>query len=144
MTLRYRCLASSLAVLTLLTLSLRAIADDAVKKKPIRALLITGGCCHDYAYRRNRVEPKGHRGTFHPKGVERLGEWNRIEVLVIGDRIRFVANGKLVFDIRDEPKMLQKSPIGLPLHSNRRPQEFRFRGLALSANPADELVTLRR
>lgn len=73
-----------------------------------------------------------------------MGEWNRIEVLVIGDRIRFVANGKLVFDVRDDPKMLQDSPIGLQLHSNRRPQEFRFRGLALSSNPKDELVTLAR
>ncbi len=38
--------------------------------------------------------------------------------------------------------MLQASPIGLQLHSNNRPQEFRFRGLILSTDPADQLVTL--
>ena len=55
MTIRHRTLASSIAVLALLTLSFRAIADDAAKKKPIRALLITGGCCHDYAYQTKKL-----------------------------------------------------------------------------------------
>ena len=104
--------------------------------------------CQDWgvwdAYRRNRVEPKKHAGQFHPKGVERVGEWNRIEVLVKGPRIRFVANGRLVFDYTDDPKLLRESPIGLQLHSNNRPQEYRFRGLALVENPTDELLTLKR
>ncbi|MEM7233601.1 MAG: ThuA domain-containing protein [Planctomycetota bacterium] len=102
--------------------------------------------CQDWgiwdAYRRNRTEPKGHRGTFHPKGVERVGEWNQIEILVRGNRIRFAANGKLVFDFTDDPSLLKKSPIGLQLHSNRRPQEFRFRGLVLTTKPSDDLWTV--
>jgi type 1 glutamine amidotransferase len=34
----------------LVVLFLVGVADAAEKAKPIRALLITGGCCHDYAY----------------------------------------------------------------------------------------------
>ena len=102
--------------------------------------------CHDWgiwdAYRRNRIEPKGHRGTLQI-GSEAKGDWNLVEILVKGNRIRFAANGVEVFDFTDEGKMLQASPIGLQLHSNQRPQEFRFRGLVLSANPRDELVSLR-
>ena len=101
--------------------------------------------CHDWgiwdAYRRNRIEPAGHRGTLKIDG-ENIGKWNQVEVLVKGDRIRFVANGKLVFDFTDKPEMLKPSPIGLQLHSNGRPQEFRFKGIWLSETPGDGLVTL--
>lgn len=101
--------------------------------------------CHDWgiwdAYRRNRIEPAGQKGSLQIE-AEKKGDWNRIEILVIGNRIRFVANGMLVFDFTDEPDMLQKSPIGLQIHSNKRPQEFRFRGLVLCENPTDALVTL--
>ena len=97
--------------------------------------------CHDWgiwdAYRRNRVVPRG----AGPK-VEKKGGWNRIEILVIGNRIRFAANGTLVFDFTDKPEMLRESPIGLQLHSNNRPQEYRFRGLVLTKSPEDKLVTL--
>jgi len=73
---------------------------------------------------------------------EKKGDWNRIEILVRGNRIRFVANGKLVFDFTDKPEMLKRSQLGLQIHSNQKPQEFRFRGLILSTNPADKLVTV--
>lgn len=94
------------------------------------------------AYRRNRIYPENHKGGFRPDDVENVGGWNRIEILVIGNRIRMVANGRLVIDFTDKPKMLKKSPIGLQLHSNKRPQEHRFRGLVLSENPNDKLLTL--
>jgi lysophospholipase L1-like esterase len=101
--------------------------------------------CHDWgiwdAYRRNRIEPAGQKGALRIEG-ENTGDWNRCEVLVIGNRIRFVANGSLVFDFTDQPEMLQPSPIGLQIHSNKRPQEFRFRGIVVSEDPADRLVTL--
>ena len=103
--------------------------------------------CHDWgiwdAYRRNRVEPAGHRGTLNIE-AERRGDWNLIEILVIGNRIRFVANGFPVFDFTDKPELLRESPVGLQLHSNNRPQEYRFRGLVLTRNPEDRLVTLKR
>jgi hypothetical protein len=98
--------------------------------------------CHDWgvwdAHRRNRVVPVGEG----PK-VEKKGDWNLIEILVRGDRVRFAANGTLVFDYTDKPEMLQKSPIGLQLHSNNKPQEYRFRGLLLSTEPEDNLITLK-
>ncbi|MGI9242704.1 MAG: sulfatase-like hydrolase/transferase [Verrucomicrobiales bacterium] len=101
--------------------------------------------CHDWgiwdAYRRNRIEPPAHRGTLKIGG-EKIGRWNQIEILVKGDRIRFVANGELVFDFTDQPGMFQPSPIGLQLHANGKPQEFRFKGLWLSETPGDELVSL--
>ena len=97
--------------------------------------------CHDWgiwdAGRRNRVAPVGPG----PK-VEKNGGWNLVEILVIGNRIRFAANGTLVFDFTDQPEMLKESPLGLQIHSNAKPQEFRFRGLVLTKNPADKLVTV--
>ncbi|MCA8990923.1 MAG: DUF1080 domain-containing protein [Planctomycetaceae bacterium] len=99
--------------------------------------------CHDWgiwdAYGRNRVVDRGEG----PK-VEKKGDWNLIEVLVIGDRIRCVANGTLVFDFTDKPENLQASPIGLQLHKETRPQEYHFRGLVLAENPEDTLVTLKQ
>ena len=101
--------------------------------------------CHDWgiwdAYGRNRVVPSAHKGPMNKFQHEKKGAWNRIEMLVVGSRIRVVANGSLVFDSTDKPELLRSSPLGLQLHSNSRPQEFRFRGLILTENPADELVT---
>jgi hypothetical protein len=103
--------------------------------------------CNDWgiwdANRRNRVFPAGHQGTLQSK-AENVGQWNRIEVLVLGDHIRMVANGLTVIDFTDQPGMLQAAPIGLQLHSNDRPQEFHFRGLVLTENPSDKLLTLEK
>ncbi len=101
--------------------------------------------CNDWgiwdAHRRDRIYPPNNDGGWrHP--TENVGDWNRIEVLVVGDRIRMVANGQLVIDFTDAQEMLSTSPIGLQLHSNERPQEFRFRGLILSEDPEDQLLTL--
>ena len=100
--------------------------------------------CNDWgiwdANRRNRVYPAKHEGTWlNP--AERTGDWNRIEILVIGDRIRMVANGRLVIDFTDQPGLLRASPIGLQLHANSQPEEYHFRGLILSENPENRLLT---
>ena len=101
--------------------------------------------CHDWgiwdAYRRNRVEPAGHGGQLQIPS-ERTGDWNLVEILVIGNRIRFANNGERVFDFTDEPAMLQASPLGLQLHANPRPQHYEFRGLVLTENPEDRMVTV--
>ena len=102
--------------------------------------------CHDWgiwdAYRRNRVEPARQKGPLK-LDAEKVGDWNRVEILVLGNRLRFAVNGTLVFDFTDEPENLQASPIGLQLHSNKKPQEYRFRGLVISENPEDRMTTLR-
>ncbi len=98
--------------------------------------------CHEWgiwdAHRRKRVVPGGPGGD-----VEKKGEWNQIEILVMGDRLRFAANGREVFDFTDKPEMLQACPIGLQLHSNDKPQEYHFRGLLLTENPEGDLVTVK-
>ncbi len=98
--------------------------------------------CHDWgiwdAHRRNRVVPGGAGAE-----VEKKGQWNQIEILVIGDRIRFAANGKEIFAFTDKPEMLQACAIGLQLHSNAQAQEYHFRSLLLTEEPADQLITVR-
>jgi hypothetical protein len=100
--------------------------------------------CNDWgmwdANRRNRVFPPKQNGQW-PNPREKVGDWNRIEVLVIGDRIRMAVNGGVFMDFSDEPGLLRASPIGLQLHSNSRPQEYRFRGLILSEQPENRMLT---
>ena len=101
--------------------------------------------CNDWgvwdANRRNRVFPTGHNGQWHDV-PEKVGDWNRIEILVIGDRIRMAANGVLFMDFTDKPDMLTASPIGLQLHANNQPQEHHFRGLILTEKPEDRMLTV--
>ena len=40
--------------------------------------------------------------------------------------------------------MLRNSPIGLQLHGNDRPQEYRFRGLVWTKTPEDRLIRLQQ
>ncbi len=69
--------------------------------------------------------------------------WNNMEILAIGNRIRHAINGKAVADWSDpKPELCQSGPLGLQLHSNRVPQEVQFRGLVLTENPEDRLVTV--
>jgi hypothetical protein len=69
-------------------------------------------------------------------------DWNRMEILAIGRRIRHVVNGQLVADWSDpQPELCETGPIGLQLHSNNVPQEVQWRGLILTRDPQDQLVT---
>jgi len=74
--------------------------------------------------------------------VGKQHDWNRMEILAIGRRIRHVVNGQLVADWSDpQPELCETGPIGLQLHSNNVPQEVQWRGLILAENPHDTLVT---
>ncbi|WP_425616677.1 DUF1080 domain-containing protein [Anatilimnocola sp. NA78] len=71
-------------------------------------------------------------------------DYNKMEILAIGDRIRLAVNGQEVADWRDpKPELCEEGPIGLQLHSNSVAQEVRFRGLRLSENPEDRLITVK-
>lgn len=71
------------------------------------------------------------------------GDWNKMEILATGQRIRLGVNGQLVADWEDpKPETCIEGPIGLQHHSNKVPQEIRFRGLILSENPEDHLITV--
>ena len=91
-------------------------------------------------YRRNSIyRDKGQVA----KKAGKQHDWNRMEILAIGSRIRHAINGKLVADWSDpKPELCQSGPIGLQLHSNRVPQKVNFRGLILTEDPKDRLVTV--
>jgi Domain of Unknown Function (DUF1080) len=91
-------------------------------------------------YRRNSIY-QDKRGVARKAGKQH--DWNRMEILAIGNRIRHVINGKLVADWSDpKPELCQPGPIGLQLHSNKLPEEVRFRGLILTTDPEDRLITV--
>jgi hypothetical protein len=91
-------------------------------------------------YRRNSI----YKDDGRAKKAENKGGWNRMEILAIGDRIRLAVNGHLVADWTDpKPELCQAGPIGLQLHANKVAQEVNFRGLILSENPEDKLITVK-
>lgn len=91
-------------------------------------------------FRRNSVY-RDKEGVAKKAGKQH--DWNRMEILAIGNRIRHVINGKLVADWSDpKPEFCQSGPIGLQLHANSVPQEVQFRGLILCEDPEDTLVTV--
>jgi hypothetical protein len=76
------------------------------------------------------------------KKVGKQHDWNDIEVLAQGNRVRVAVNGTAVVDWRDpEPDRIKEGPIGLQLHSNGIPQEIHFKGLELETFPAKEELT---
>jgi hypothetical protein len=91
-------------------------------------------------YRRNSIYADKD-GVAKKAGKQH--DWNRMEILAIGNRIRHVINGKLVADWSDpHPEFCESGPLGLQLHMNHEPQEVRFRGLILTTDPQDRLVTV--
>jgi hypothetical protein len=88
-------------------------------------------------FRRNSI----YRDDGRAKKADN-GDWNRMEILAIAPRIRLAVNGQQVADWSDpKPELCEAGPIGLQHHSNKVPQEIRFRGLILSENPEDRLIT---
>ena len=92
-------------------------------------------------FRRNGLPVDG-------KPAQKVGkqhDWNKLEILAQGNRIRLVVNGSLVADWRDpKPDLIMEGPIGLQLHSNTVPQEVHFKDLELTSFPEDKLVTLKQ
>jgi hypothetical protein len=91
-------------------------------------------------YGRNMI----HQNQDKAKKVGKQHDWNQIEILAQGNRIRFVLNGVLISDWREpEPDRIKEAPLGLQLHSNPKPQEVQFKGLTLETFPEDKLTTLK-
>ena len=82
------------------------------------------------------------------KPAKRAGkqhDWNDLEILAQGNRIRLVVNGQQVMDWHDpQPELIKEGPVGLQLHSNSEPQEVHFKGLVLTTFPEDKLLTVSR
>ncbi len=79
------------------------------------------------------------------KKVGKQHDWNDIEILAQGNRVRVAVNGTAVVDWRDPlPDRIKEAPIGLQLHSNTVPQEVQFKGLVLETFPKeDKLLTVK-
>jgi hypothetical protein len=76
--------------------------------------------------------------------VAKEHDWNNVEILAQGNRVRMVLNGALVVDWRDpEPDRIKEGPIGLQLHSHTVPQEIRYKDLILTTFPEDKLETMK-
>jgi hypothetical protein len=82
-----------------------------------------------------------------PKPGKKAGkqkDWNDIEILAQGNRVRVAINGVLVIDWRDpEPKRVLEGPIGLQLHSNKVPQEVHFKDVMLTTFPEAQMITVK-
>jgi Domain of Unknown Function (DUF1080) len=91
-------------------------------------------------YRRGGLPPDG-------KPAQKVGkqhDWNDIEILALGNRIKVAINGSAVVDYTEKlADTISEGPIGLQLHSNKEAQEVRFKGLVLTTNPEDKLVTVK-
>lgn len=92
-------------------------------------------------FRRNSI----YRDDGRAKKADNVGGWNKLEILAVGSRIQLAVNGQAVADWSDpKPELCEAGPIGLQLHSNTVPQEVHFRGLILSENPKEELITVEK
>lgn len=79
------------------------------------------------------------------KKVGKQHDWNDLEILAQGNRVRVAVNGTQVVDWRDpEPDRIKEGPIGLQLHSNKVPQEVHFKNLVLVTFPTeDKLISVK-
>lgn len=78
------------------------------------------------------------------KKVGKQHDWNDLEILAQGNRVRVAVNGSLVVDWRDpQPERIRRGPIGLQLHANKVPQEVRFKDLVLTTFPPERMTTVR-
>lgn len=85
-----------------------------------------------------------HQNGTDAKKVGKQHDWNQIEILAQGNRIRFVLNGVLISDWREpDPERIKEGPIGLQLHSNKVPQEVQWKNISIEAFPEDKLTTLK-
>ena len=91
-------------------------------------------------YRRNGLPVDGGPA----KKVGKQHDWNDMEILAQGNRIRLAVNGHLVVDYREpDASTIQEGPIGLQLHSNKVPQEVHFKGLVLTTFPEEKMETVK-
>ena len=78
--------------------------------------------------------------------VYSLHGWNQVEILAVGNRIRIAINGVKTSDWTDpEPHHIREGPIALQQHWMNMGEEqvVLFRGLVISDNPEDYLITTK-
>ncbi len=79
------------------------------------------------------------------KAVGKQYDWNDLEILATGKRVRVAVNGSAVVDFTDpKPELIAEGPIALQLHSNKVAQEVQFKDLILETAPKeDRLLTVK-
>jgi Domain of Unknown Function (DUF1080) len=79
------------------------------------------------------------------KKVGKQHDWNDLEILAQGNRVRVAVNGSPVIDWRDpQPNRIKEGPLGLQLHQNKVPQEVNFKNLVLVTFPKeDKLISVK-
>lgn len=82
------------------------------------------------------------------KPAQKVGhqhDWNDLEILAQGNRVRVAANGVAVVDyVEPDLKRIHEAPLGLQLHSNNQPEEVRFKDLVIETFPKENhLVTVK-
>ncbi len=75
-----------------------------------------------YGYRMDRsMSPEVRAGvTPRTQADNPVGEWNRFEITLRGDRLTIVLNGKTVIENAQLPGMPPRGPIGLQHHGGKR------------------------
>lgn len=71
----------------------------------------------------------------------RSGEWNRYEIVAVGDRVLTALNGSQCVDYTEEDEDRRRGHIALQIHSGGA-LEVRFRLLSLELDPECELLTV--
>ena len=92
-------------------------------------------------FRRNGLPVNGAAG----KKVGKQHDWNHIEILAQGNRVRVAANEVAIVDWRDpQPELISQGPIGLQLHQLKESQQVEFKNLKIETFPReDRLITVK-
>ena len=75
-----------------------------------------------YGYRMDKSMPPEVRAAVTPRhqADKPVGQWNRFEITVRGDRVTVVLNGITVIENAQLPGMAEKGPVGLQHHGSKR------------------------
>ena len=84
-------------------------------------------------------------GPGKKAGEGKQHDWNQLEILAQGNRVRVAANGVPIIDWRDpKPERDHEAPLGLQLHKNDMPEEVRFKDITVTTfPPEDKLLTVK-
>ena len=75
-----------------------------------------------YGYRMDKSMPPEVRAAVTPRhqADKPVGQWNRFEITVRGDRVTVVLNGITVIENAQLPGMAEKGPVGLQHHGSKQ------------------------
>jgi len=75
-----------------------------------------------YGYRNDPKQPPHIRAALTPRtqADKPVGQWNRFEITIKGDRVTVVLNGKIVIENAQLPGAAATGPIGLQHHGSKR------------------------